>query len=286
MTPHSSAAPARRSPAKAVSDLAREWDEVAALRASHIADGSDVVYHAVLQPAIELLAEPCDLSYVLDVGCGSGFLAADLATRADTVVGVDFSSVAIDLARQMHLQPNLTFYEEAVEEYRGEKFASLVVANMSVMAFAELDLAISSIVRNLVVGGHFVFTIPHPQHWSVHCGYHDAAWFDYRAEVPVEWRYQSSCLPSAGPAVTHFHRPLGVLVTALRRFDLLVDAVFEPLPSDELQRIHGKRWRSPHFLALRCELQRSARSDCPESAERVRPYSRPPHALREVAGPR
>lgn len=256
MSPSSIATPARRSPVKELDDLIREWDEVAELRAAHIADGSDLSYHAVLRPAIASLTEGCDHTHVLDVGCGSGFLAAELADRSGSVVGVDFSPVAIEMARGEHVRPNLTFEQQPIERYRGDAAATLVVSNMTLMAFRELDAALESIVANMAPGGHFVFTIPHPRYWPTHCGYQDESWFTYAAEIPVEWRYEASCLATSGPAVTHFHRPLDSLWASLHRRGLRFDAALEPFPSREVAQRHGKRWRFPHFLAARCRLAR------------------------------
>ncbi|MDQ6920113.1 MAG: class I SAM-dependent methyltransferase [Candidatus Dormibacteraeota bacterium] len=46
---------------------------------------------------------------VLDVGCGEGYGAAELAGRASAVVAVDYSPAAIAHAREKYQVPNLTF---------------------------------------------------------------------------------------------------------------------------------------------------------------------------------
>jgi len=43
---------------------------------------------------------PCDGRYILDVGCGSGIYAVELAERGARVVGVDFSEEMIKLAKE------------------------------------------------------------------------------------------------------------------------------------------------------------------------------------------
>lgn len=48
---------------------------------------------------------------VLDVGCGTGEVASDLAAKADLVVGVDIKKGHIEAARAKYRQPNLKFFE-------------------------------------------------------------------------------------------------------------------------------------------------------------------------------
>ncbi len=43
---------------------------------------------------------PCEGRYILDVGCGSGIYAVELAERGARVVGVDFSEEMIRLAKK------------------------------------------------------------------------------------------------------------------------------------------------------------------------------------------
>ena len=43
---------------------------------------------------------PCEGRYILDVGCGSGIYAVELAERGARVVGVDFSEEMISLAKK------------------------------------------------------------------------------------------------------------------------------------------------------------------------------------------
>jgi len=46
---------------------------------------------------------------VLDVGCGTGVVAAGIAPRVASVTGIDHDASAIEAARQTHRAPNLAF---------------------------------------------------------------------------------------------------------------------------------------------------------------------------------
>jgi 2-polyprenyl-3-methyl-5-hydroxy-6-metoxy-1,4-benzoquinol methylase len=62
---------------------------------------------------------------VLDLGCGNGFIAAELARLGHHVVGVDVSADGIEVARAAYHLPNLRFhvhsvYDDGLAELAGE----------------------------------------------------------------------------------------------------------------------------------------------------------------------
>src|SRR5262244_2676117 len=78
----------------------------------------------------------------LDVGCGTGFLALELAARGHHVVGVDFASAMIEEARRKAAARGLSVrFEEADAE--------------------QLPFAPRSF--DLVVSRHVLWTLPHPE---------------------------------------------------------------------------------------------------------------------------
>jgi ubiquinone/menaquinone biosynthesis C-methylase UbiE len=78
----------------------------------------------------------------LDVGCGTGFLALELAARGHHVVGVDFASAMIEEARRKAAASGLRIrFEEADAE--------------------QLPFAPRSF--DLVISRHVLWTLPHPQ---------------------------------------------------------------------------------------------------------------------------
>ncbi|MEU3520770.1 class I SAM-dependent methyltransferase [Streptomyces sp. NPDC006654] len=111
----------------------------------------NVHYHPVVLDAI-----PAGCRTALDVGCGDGLLAAGLASRAESVTGVDRSAEMIRLAGKREAQ-NVTFLEG---DYRdgslldegGYDFVSAV----AVVHHIPFDDAIDRLVRLLAPGGRLV----------------------------------------------------------------------------------------------------------------------------------
>lgn len=76
---------------------------------------------------------------VLDVGCGEGTLARQLADRADEVIGIDLDEPSIDLARRATTADNVTFLlgDVLTEPLAAASFDGVV----SIATVHHLDLA-------------------------------------------------------------------------------------------------------------------------------------------------
>lgn len=82
-------------------------------------------------------------SRVLDVGCGSGEVAADIAARVpgSTVTGIDMSADSIKTAAERHKLANLTFVcADARDETPGGPFDVVILSNVLEHLDERLDL--------------------------------------------------------------------------------------------------------------------------------------------------
>lgn len=208
---------------KSQDQIAHEWDSIAEMRSKQIRTGQDVSYEHVLTPTILEMIRGCDLSSVVDVGCGCGFLTAKLAGTAKTITGIDISANSIRLAKaHCHEYANIEFVEGAIEELANDgaqSLFSLAVANMSLMATLRLDPALNSISRLVRPGGHLAFTITHPCFWPQYWKY-SKEWFRYDQEVVIEAPFHISLDQMDVFTTTHVHRPIDAVCNRIvfRRF--------------------------------------------------------------------
>lgn len=104
---------------------------------------------------------------VLDLGCGSGYISAELARAGHTVVGIDSSADGIELARQAYEKdlPNLRFhvfsvYDTGLAELLGEPVDCVV--SVEVVEHLYLPRPLFTQSRDaLRPGGHMVVTTPY-----------------------------------------------------------------------------------------------------------------------------
>lgn len=240
---------------KTQADIAAEWDRIALKRAAQIESGLDLSFRFVLVPSVLSLTADCDCTTVIDLGCGSGFLSAELASAATAVIGVDISPENIRYAAKRWQEiPNVDFETVSIEEYaaRPDRLSfSLGVANMTLMTVLDLDGVMKSVARVIRPGGHLIATITHPCYWPVYWGYAEKSWFSYSREIAIEDRFKISLDSGDGCITTHVHRPLERYFASISRAGFLVDEVREPMPTEEVGRRYPKPWQYPRFLAFR-----------------------------------
>ena len=244
----------RPSESKTPADIGKEWDQIASTRQRQQANREDLSFTHVLAPAIFELLEGCNLDKVIDLGCGTGELTGQIATKASTVVGVDISSASIEIARTTCSGlTNVSLHHDTVEafarKWSGPRFTT-AVANMTLMDSLKLVPFVEATASLLDRQGSFVATITHPWFWPLYWGYHDADWFDYHQEVVLEGQFKTSSEVTRH-ITTHVHRPLSSYIEALSQAGLLVDRIDEPFPSEGVQDQFPEPWRFPRFLALR-----------------------------------
>jgi len=102
---------------------------------------------------VELLA-PQPSERILDVGCGTGQLTADIAKHGAQVIGLDNSTNMIGQARQNF--PGLTFVLGDATSFRLQQQFDAVFSNAALHWVKDADAVAESIDRALKPGGRFV----------------------------------------------------------------------------------------------------------------------------------
>jgi len=116
---------------------------------------------------------------VLDVGCGSGALAQDLAERAGaSVVGIDLSAANVDAARAKHAHPRVTYrVGDARDDIAGGPFDVVILSN--VLEHLPDRAAFLSRLKDELRPGRFLIRVPlFERDWRA----------PLRKELGVEWR--------------------------------------------------------------------------------------------------
>jgi len=116
--------------------------------------------------AYEFAADLSDGARVLDFGCGSGYGAALLASRADQVVGVDVDGEVIEYCSRRYRKPNLTFQEVAPNyslPFQDGVF-DVVVSFQVIEHIREVPAYLRELKRVLASRGVLLITTPNRRH--------------------------------------------------------------------------------------------------------------------------
>ncbi len=91
---------------------------------------------------------------ILDLGCGTGQLTAEIAKQGAQVVGLDNSAKMIGQARQNY--PGLSFMLGDAASFHSDRTFDAVFSNAALHWVKQADAAAESIARALQPGGRFV----------------------------------------------------------------------------------------------------------------------------------
>lgn len=224
---------------KSLAKITCEWDAIAALREQQVASGKDHSANFVLAPAI--LAELPKVHYLVDIGCGTGWLASRAAPNAKVTVGLDPSRESIAIAQAQHAGDSITYFTESVEQYaqrRARPKFDAAISNMAASSTPSLEKFFAASRRILKKEGLLIATIPHPCFWPLYWGYASHPKFHYKKSFAVEGEFKIQ-EQSTQILTTHFHHPLEQYVSVLANVGLAVEAV---------QELAGRGFPFPRFM--------------------------------------
>lgn len=238
----------------------RSWDRIATDWVAH-ADTNDYRNLYLMPRLLALLGEVAGKT-VLDLGCGEGGYARELARRGAAVTGVDGSAQLIHVARERSATEGVVVRflhanANALDDLEAGRF-DVVVAAMSLMDVEDYAGAIAEVRRVLRSGGELVMSITHPCFSAP-----VSRWIrgsDGSLEVFAVDRYferlawNEKMTPAFREPVLRRHRPLEDYLAAPLELGLRLRAFQEPSVTTEevrLSRRFRKLARIPYFLFMR-----------------------------------
>jgi len=93
----------------------------------------------------------------LDIGCGSGILAFELAQYYDNVVGVDLSAKMLEIASQKRSAPNIEYIQMDASQLAIDRKFDLIVSAATFHHLPNLPAALDAIKKLLNPHGKIVF---------------------------------------------------------------------------------------------------------------------------------
>jgi 2-polyprenyl-3-methyl-5-hydroxy-6-metoxy-1,4-benzoquinol methylase len=238
----------------------RSWDNAADAWIDH-ADTSEY-QKRFLQPRMLALAGDVTGRRVLDLGCGEGAYARELARRGALVTGIDGSSRLIDAARRRTADAGLAVdyhcrNANALEDIEAGAF-DLIVSSMVMMNVEDYRGAIREAHRVLVPGGGICISITHPcfsapvSDWVGGKGRRPQHFAVDRYFERIAWEDRIS--PSFGTPTLRRHRPLEDYMKGALDAGFLLREFQEPMATEAEIRAAAKflpMTRVPYFLFMR-----------------------------------
>jgi SAM-dependent methyltransferase len=142
-----------------------EWSGSVDWYAENMGEEGDALNRELIRPIVlQMLGDTGD-RLVVDCGCGSGYLTAELARRSRRVVGLDFSPGFVALCRRKYAAaPNLEFLQHDVTRPLpfDQEAVDAVLCKMVLQYVPEIATFAAESWRVLQPGGTLVVVVDHP----------------------------------------------------------------------------------------------------------------------------
>lgn len=238
----------------------RSWNTAADDWVAH-ADTSDY-QHLFLQPRMFALAGDVAGRRVLDLGCGEGAYARELARRGARVTGVDGSVRLVEVARQRTAAAGLDVDYHRMNASVLDRIAAgsfdLIVASMIFMNVEDYPGAIREAHRVLAAGGELCMSITHPcfsapvSDWVGGKGRHPRHFAIDRYFERIAWNDRIA--PTFRTPTVRRHRPLEDYIGGALQAGFVLRELQEPTATDEDLKASPRfepMTRVPYFLFMR-----------------------------------
>ena len=225
---------------------ADSWGRMAGWYDAKQGDTGDFWHRTLIDPTFLRVVGDVRGLYVLDLGCGNGYLSRRFSQAGAKVVAVDASAPVIERARARESQEPLGIEYHVADAARLEFLRAgtldLVACHMALMDIEHADGAIGEVARVLRTGGRFVASLSHPcfdqgpsSTWLTEPLFRTTkVWRKiekYREPFADEIPWEIA--PGQIVTTTGYHRPLSWYARAVRGAGLLIRSLEEAWPTQE-----------------------------------------------------
>ena len=238
--------------AAAANGTPARYDEVADFYEAFAPDAYDDLPTAAL---LDLLGTVSDLR-LLDLACGHGRLARELARRGAQVTGVDLSAALLAKARAREEAAPLGIAYVHADVASPATLANSVfdgvACHFGLSDIDDLAGAVATVARVVAPGGFFAFSILHPcfPGWASQGA--SPSWQPGQGYFAEGWWVAAGPPGGVRPRVGANHRMLSTYLNTLARNGLVIEEMAEPQPSADWIAEAPSGGPVPVYLVARC----------------------------------
>jgi ubiquinone/menaquinone biosynthesis C-methylase UbiE len=142
-----------------------QWNDAAQWYDQNMGTDGDTLNAIIIRPLILAMLGNIESAVILDAGCGSGYVTAELAEHAEKVIGTDFAPNFISLCQQKYKdRSNLEFVGQDIEkpfQFADASF-DVIVCKMVLQYVRDIQPFASEAMRMLKSEGKLLVVVDHP----------------------------------------------------------------------------------------------------------------------------
>lgn len=228
-----------------------EWGNNALDRYKQVVQGIDITFSKVFLPIWKDIFSKYNFQNVLEVGCGTGILSAEVSRYVESIMCIEKDNTMIKIAKEHNLGiSNISFLETSIEQFNSNHTFEVSIAHMVIHNISDIGIAFKSISKCLSSNGDFIFSIPHP------CFYHfyksnelQNLTYLTQKEFLIDFTISQDNKPLKN-RITYYHRSLEVYVKVLFKCGFSVIDLIEVFPSEDIMKFYPEKWMYPRYLVI------------------------------------
>jgi len=248
------------------------WNRVADDWRIQVGDDGDANRRLNSDPVLWRLAGDVRGRVVLDAGCGTGYLSAQLHARGARVIAIDFSPRMIEIARTTNPQVDYRVDSCSTLATVADAACDLIIANYVLMDTPDLDGTMAAFHRALKPSGQAIVVFSHPCFPQGRATIADDG-------AAINYRWTASYFEPArcaDPPWAHFtsdfiwfHRPLSTYWKSFQAAGFVVAEFEEPRLSEDRRhlapsaRVLGNSRTRPYSVAFELRKARTVEGNRP-----------------------
>jgi SAM-dependent methyltransferase len=228
-----------------------QWNKAAILRRDQIESGKDITFNRVFIPHYRNCIKIENPNSILEVGCGTGHLAAKLLELCPDIEALEPSPGMHTVAQEVLAGSNVTLHNVSVEAYKAHRRFDIVLSHLCAHVIEDVEPFFRACATLLAPGGTFIFSLPHPCFWNEYRNVFQRNKYRYILEsFALTSLYITKDPTNPIEGVPFYHRPLSRYIEALNKCGFALKSLDEIFPSKEIQAEYGSRWRFPRYCVL------------------------------------
>ncbi len=233
--------------------MPHRWCDSAELRRKQIESGTDLTFNKVFKPIFIEKVLGLNREPILEVGAGTGHLSKELAANGLRITAVEPSTGMFKVAKEVLDGSGVELINCLVDDLPEHIKYEVAISHLVAHVVNDSTRFFNSIANHLEVGGHFVFSIPHPCFFN---GYKKifGDHYCYMESAQKEISFTITKDPNnVISGVPYHHRPLTSYISSLVSAGFAIDGFEETWPSYVVQKMYGEIWENPRYCVFICK---------------------------------